>query len=79
MYLAHSFQKLFEELSGTPEVILYHLNRLFPVIMKFQKTKLSASGEDLGGDMLFDVRLGFSGTPSNLLPKSMQVRDHVSV
>ena len=65
-------QKLYEVLGGTPEVILYHLDRLFPVVMNFQKIKLSASGEDLGGDMLFDVRLGFSGTPSNLLPKSMQ-------
>jgi len=65
-------QRLFNVLCRTPEVILYHLRRLFPVVMNFQKIKLSASGEDLGGDMLFDVRLGFSGTPSNLLPKTMQ-------
>ena len=31
--------------------------------------KLSACGQELGGDMLFPRRLGFSGTPSNLLPR----------
>lgn len=30
--------------------------------------KLSASGQALGGELLFQRRLGFSGTPSDLLP-----------
>src|SRR5690606_6703997 len=30
--------------------------------------QLSACGQELGGDMLFHRRLGFSGTPSDLLP-----------
>ena len=34
--------------------------------------KLSASGADIGGDCLFGVRLGFSGTPSDLIPPSMR-------
>jgi|EP00966_Prymnesium_polylepis_P050784 hypothetical protein len=33
-----------------------------------QSLKLSASGQELGGSMLFDKRIGFSGTPSDLLP-----------
>ena len=38
----------------------------------WQDTKLAASGVDLGSAALFKVRLGFSGTPSDLLPKSLQ-------
>lgn len=30
-----------------------------------------ASGQDLGGDMLFSRRVGFSGTPSDLLPEEL--------
>jgi hypothetical protein len=39
--------------------------------MEFQPSKLSASGQDLGGSILFPLRLGFSGTPSSLLPLEM--------
>jgi hypothetical protein len=38
------------------------------MVMRHQNLKLSASGQELGGDMLFGSRLGFSGTPSDLLP-----------
>ena len=38
----------------------------------WQDTKLAASGVDLGSAALFKIRLGFSGTPSDLLPKSLQ-------
>ena len=34
--------------------------------------KLSASGADIGSDCLFGVRLGFSGTPSDLIPRAMR-------
>lgn len=56
----------------------------FPVTMQFQPHKvrllfgrmagahrfaqLSASGQELGGSCLFSRRIGFSGTPSDLLP-----------
>ena len=40
--------------------------------MKHRTVKLQASGVDLGDDFLFGVRLGFSGTPSDLLPPSLQ-------
>jgi hypothetical protein len=33
-----------------------------------QGLKLSACGQELGGDMLFGRRIGFSGTPSDILP-----------
>ena len=36
--------------------------------MRSQRTKISASGQAVGGDMLFGRRVGFSGTPSDLLP-----------
>jgi len=36
--------------------------------MNFQKLKVSASGHELGSSLLFKRRIGFSGTPSNLLP-----------
>ena len=40
--------------------------------MRHQVTKLQASGVDLGSDMLFGLRLGFSGTPSDLLPTELR-------
>jgi hypothetical protein len=40
----------------------------FPVTMARQVTKLSANGQDIGGSMLSPLRVGFSGTPNDLLP-----------
>lgn len=39
--------------------------------MRHQQIKLSACGQEVGGDMLFSKRLGFSGTPSDLLPEEL--------
>eukprot|EP00760_Papus_ankaliazontas_P024689 PhM_4_TR2411/c0_g2_i1/m.74313 len=65
----NEFDKLFKLLRRTPEVIHWYLcENVFPEYMRHQATKLSASGQELGGDILFDTRLGFSGTPSDLLP-----------
>jgi hypothetical protein len=47
------------------------LESVFPRCMKYQVQKLSASGQALGSDSIFGVRLGFSGTPSDLLPRSL--------
>ncbi len=33
-----------------------------------QNQKLSASGQEIGGDLVFGKRMGFSGTPSDLIP-----------
>lgn len=57
-------------LARLPHAIYYYLHEhLFPELLQFQEKKLSACGQDLGGDILFPLRLGFSGTPSNLLPQ----------
>eukprot|EP00466_Bigelowiella_natans_P012371 jgi/Bigna1/86051/estExt_fgenesh1_pg.C_70337 len=50
-------------------VINYMLDStVFPTYMYQQTTKLSASGQELAGDILFGRRIGFSGTPSSMLP-----------
>jgi hypothetical protein len=60
-------------LSLVPETVLFYLNKLvFPSVMEHRTTKLQASGVDLGSDMLFGTRLGFSGTPSDLLPRELR-------
>ena len=60
-------------LSGSPDVIVHYLRaHVFPRVMQHQSFKLQASGVDLGSDMLFGTRLGFSGTPSNLLPMELR-------
>ncbi|OQS06902.1 hypothetical protein THRCLA_20266 [Thraustotheca clavata] len=52
-----------------PSVIHYYVRQhVFPSCMNFQKLKVSACGHELGSDSLFAKRIGFSGTPSNLLP-----------
>lgn len=53
----------------TSQVIDYYLDKLiFPETMEHRGLKLAANGQDVGGNMLFEVKLGFSGTPSDLLP-----------
>ena len=52
-----------------PEVVDWFLCQLvFPETMTFQHSKISACGHELGSSMLFGRRIGFSGTPSNLMP-----------
>jgi hypothetical protein len=53
-------------------VMMYYLNHVvFPLVMEHHLEKINASGQDLGGDMLFKRRVGFSGTPSDLLPEEL--------
>ena len=60
---------VFSLLYKSPHLIHHYLTEhIFPQLLLYQNMKLSASGVDLGGDMLFAKRLGFSGTPSDLLP-----------
>ena len=55
------------------DVIRHYLCvQVFPRLMKQKLTKFSASGVDLGGEAIFGTRLGFSGTPSDLLPLSLR-------
>lgn len=55
-----------------PRIISHWLqHHVFPRVLRYQRTKLTASGQDLGSDLLFGLRLGFSGTPSELLPREL--------
>ena len=66
------FRTAFNALHRNPEMISYFLVKLvFPRVLRRSQEKLSASGVDLGGDAVFGTRLGFSGTPSDLLPPSL--------
>ena len=53
-------------------IVHYLRKHVFPRVMQHQSFKLQASGVDLGSDMLLGTRLGFSGTPSNLLPMELR-------
>jgi hypothetical protein len=65
-------QPLYLLLKNAPSVIHYYLREfIFPQYMRYQRCKLSASGQDLGGSMLFGRRIGFSGTPSDLMPAEL--------
>ena len=60
---------LFQLLRGLPHAIEHYLDTfIVPESCSHQGMKLSACGQELGGDLLFRRRLGFSGTPSDLLP-----------
>ena len=54
-----------------PIIYYYVHNFVFPLTMEHHHEKISASGQDLGGEMLFGRRVGFSGTPSDLLPEEL--------
>lgn len=41
---------------------------VFPFVCNHREAKLSASGQELGTDLLFAGRCGFSGTPNDLIP-----------
>jgi hypothetical protein len=65
-------QKLFELIKLEPLVVHHYLQKtIFPLHMRSQRLKLSASGQAVGGDMLVGKRVGFSGTPSDLLPEEL--------
>ena len=71
---AKQLDRAYEALRMVPEVVLYFLeNFVFPSpVMRHQELKITACGVDLGSDMLFHSRVGFSGTPSDLLPRCLQ-------
>ncbi|KAF7457140.1 EF hand family protein [Cryptosporidium felis] len=62
-------EQLYLLLRRQPLVIRAFLGRLvFPELLEYSERQLSASGQEIGGEILFSTRLGFSGTPSELLP-----------
>jgi hypothetical protein len=59
-------------LKKLPQVVEYYLDTfVFPLVLEHHLEKISTSGQDLGGDMMFGRRVGFSGTPSDLLPEEL--------
>jgi hypothetical protein len=55
-----------------PQIIEYYLDTyVLPLVLEHHLEKISTSGQDLGGDMMFGRRVGFSGTPSDLLPEEL--------
>lgn len=63
------FEVLYRLLWKEPLVIKSLLFEIiFPLTLQHASQQLSSSGQELGGALLFPVRLGFSGTPSELLP-----------
>eukprot|EP01047_Picozoa_sp_COSAG01_P047579 COSAG01_NODE_4559_length_4922_cov_3.073813_1_plen_1390_part_10 len=72
-------QNLYKLWAKAPRVIHRYLARsVFPEHMRSQRMKISASGQALGGEMLFGRRVGFSGTPSDLLPIELGQCDYES-
>ncbi len=68
----HHMGVTYNLLKNIPQVIEYYLDSfVFPLTMEHHHEKISASGQDLGGEMLFGRRVGFSGTPSDLLPEEL--------
>lgn len=53
---------LFTLLRTSASFIHWYLEEIIlPTFMRFQEHKLSSSGQDMGGNMLFKRRIGFSG------------------
>ncbi len=63
------FRVIYPLLFKLPHTVMYYLNDLiFPEVLAYQGLKLSACGQELGGDLIFSRKIGFSGTPSDILP-----------
>lgn len=57
-------------LKFSPISLKFYLDTfVFPLVLEQHGEKIAASGQDLGGDMLFCRRVGFSGTPCKYLRK----------
>ena len=57
---------LYHLLRYQPGVVRTYLDEIvFPSTMAFAPSKLAASAQEVGGDLLFDLRYGVSGTPSD--------------
>jgi hypothetical protein len=55
-------KKLYRLLCNHPDTIHFYLeNFIFPAHMDSKVLKLSAAGQELGGEMMFKRRIGFSG------------------
>ena len=67
------FRPVWRLIWKSPGVISHLLSGfVFPEAMRAQSVKISASGQELGSGMVFGSRVGFSGTPSNMLPAELR-------
>lgn len=65
-------QTVFELLQHSrPTIAEFLLAEAFAETMQQHPRKISSSAQELGGSIVFGRRLGFSGTPSNLLPRGL--------
>ena len=63
---------LWRTIRGNVDAVWYYLREdVFPLCLRYRAQKLWAASEDLGGRSLFRSRVGFSGTPTGLLPRDM--------
>eukprot|EP00931_Biecheleriopsis_adriatica_P057927 TRINITY_DN3440_c1_g1_i1.p1 TRINITY_DN3440_c1_g1~~TRINITY_DN3440_c1_g1_i1.p1 ORF type:complete len:2068 (-),score=475.91 TRINITY_DN3440_c1_g1_i1:13-5871(-) len=63
---------VFNVLSRSPFFMEFYLHdNVFPELLRHTDAKLSATGQDLGGEVLCGTRLGFTGTPNDLLPRAL--------
>jgi hypothetical protein len=58
-----------------PVARFFLVTTVFPFVCKHLEAKLSASGQELGTDLLFEGRCGFSGTPNDLIPLELGACD----
>ncbi|BAM40713.1 uncharacterized protein TOT_020000967 [Theileria orientalis strain Shintoku] len=63
---------LYQILKRSTLVMEYYLCKvLFPLAMEYCEMQMTATAQELGSSIMFPTRLGFSGTPSDLLPVEM--------
>ena len=68
----HQIEQLWCLLRQSQSAIRHYLyEHVFPSIMGLSDSMLSCTAQELGSVVLFGRRLGFSGTPSEVLPASM--------
>jgi len=66
-------RRLWDCIRSVPPLVKHYCqHHVFPKCLLQQKTKMSASGQELGAPVLFHSRIGFSGTPSELLPTDLK-------
>ena len=71
------FSVLYPLLSTLPHAVMFYLNELiFPEVLAHQGLKLSTCGQELGGDILFGRRIGFSGT---LVEEGVHASEHAHI
>ncbi|CAE8675763.1 unnamed protein product, partial [Polarella glacialis] len=65
----HQTQLLWQLLRHSEGAVRHYLyEHVFPAVTGISDTTLSCTAQEIGSTVLFGRRLGFSGTPSEVLP-----------